>query len=251
VRFRYPPQSLGQEKTTRSLYAVTVPAATNTQGTSASPQHIRRSDDPNTPNVTTYPLTGLVLEGRDVREQIERLTNWATRPQVPTDRTEPATSKLPDLVMTWGQGFVDVPVCLAKLQATYVRFEPDGTPTRAKVSVTLEQREVKQGATVRAGQPAPSGGRARSTANTANPPRPNAAPSRRQRRGARNPTSGGVPGRAVHLLAPGQTLPGLARDAYDEPGAWRALAAANDIDDPLRVRPGATLYLPARSELTR
>ena len=30
---------------------------------------------------------------------------------------------------------------------------------------------------------------------------------------------------------------------------WRPLAAANDIDDPIRLRVGATLILPAAAEL--
>ena len=70
-----------------------------------------------------------------------------------------------------------------------------------------------------------------------------------RRPGSQNPTSGGLPGRGQHLWEAGHSLPVLARDNYDDARAWRAIAATNGIDDPLRIRPGSSLYLPARSEL--
>lgn len=43
----------------------------------------------------------------------------------------------------------------------------------------------------------------------------------------------------------GQTLAGIAAAEYRDPGCWREIADANGIDDPLALRPGATLMLPA------
>ncbi|HEY2706303.1 MAG TPA: phage tail protein [Candidatus Dormibacteraeota bacterium] len=59
-----------------------------------------------------------------------------------------------------------------------------------------------------------------------------------------NPTSGGPPGHRVHVLAEGDTLHSVAFREYGEASAWRGLAAANGIDDPLRVAPGTRLQLP-------
>jgi hypothetical protein len=59
-----------------------------------------------------------------------------------------------------------------------------------------------------------------------------------------NPTSGGPPGRRMHLLAEGDTLHAVAFREYGDAAAWRDIAAANGIDDPLRVAPGTRLLLP-------
>jgi hypothetical protein len=65
-----------------------------------------------------------------------------------------------------------------------------------------------------------------------------------------NPTSGGLPGRAMHTFAAGDSIVRLAVRSYGDPSAWRAIAVANDLDDPLRLAPGRQLYLPGPGELT-
>ena len=45
-------------------------------------------------------------------------------------------------------------------------------------------------------------------------------------------------------LGPGQTLTHLAWQEYGDAGAWRAIADANDLDDPLAVVPGQMLHVP-------
>jgi hypothetical protein len=64
-----------------------------------------------------------------------------------------------------------------------------------------------------------------------------------------NPTSGGLPGRAMHTVVAGDSVIGLAVRNYGDPSAWRAIAVANGLDDPLRVEPGRELYLPGPGEL--
>ena len=64
-----------------------------------------------------------------------------------------------------------------------------------------------------------------------------------------NPTSGGLVPRRVHLLIDGDTLPGIAYQEYGDASMWRAVARANDIDDPLRLRAGRALLLPAGEDL--
>jgi nucleoid-associated protein YgaU len=46
------------------------------------------------------------------------------------------------------------------------------------------------------------------------------------------------------VLVEGQTLSALAGEVYGDPGAWRALAAHNRIDDPRRVPAGTALAVP-------
>jgi nucleoid-associated protein YgaU len=52
------------------------------------------------------------------------------------------------------------------------------------------------------------------------------------------------------VLADGENVIGVATEKYGAPSAWRAVAQANGIDDPLRVHPGQVLHLPGPSELT-
>ena len=47
----------------------------------------------------------------------------------------------------------------------------------------------------------------------------------------------------------GDSLASVAFAEYGDPTAWRALAAFNDIDDPLRVPTGSLLLLPTPEEL--
>lgn len=65
-----------------------------------------------------------------------------------------------------------------------------------------------------------------------------------------NPTSGGLPGRAMHTVTAGDSIVRLAVQTYGDPSAWRAVAVANGLDDPLRLEPGQELYLPGPGELS-
>jgi hypothetical protein len=64
-----------------------------------------------------------------------------------------------------------------------------------------------------------------------------------------NPTSGGLTPRRVHVLTAGDTLAGVAYAEYGDPALWRDVARVNQIDDPLRLRPGTRLLLPVADEL--
>nr|WP_244209970.1 LysM domain-containing protein [Streptomyces nanshensis] len=66
-----------------------------------------------------------------------------------------------------------------------------------------------------------------------------------------NPTSGALAARRVHRVGSGDSLASLAHREYGDAGAWRIIAEANGIDDPLRLAPGTQLLLPALDELTR
>ncbi|MGA3525517.1 CIS tube protein [Melissospora conviva] len=116
----------------------------------------------------------------------------------------------PWVVFHWG-GMVGFPAFVAGVTAKYTLFTPGGTPVRALCTVTLEEISGEQ-----AGQ---------------------------------NPTSGALAARDVHVVVAGDTLHSVAYRAYGRPGLWREIAEANEIDDPMRLRPGTRLLVPALEEI--
>jgi hypothetical protein len=102
---------------------------------------------------------------------------------------------------------------LTSFSVTYPLFDVDGTPLRATCSLTIEE----------AGVDAPG----------------------------QNPTSGSLEARSTHQVVAGDSLPLLAWREYGDPTAWRAIAEANEIDDPMILPPGAELLLPGLDEVAR
>lgn len=115
----------------------------------------------------------------------------------------------PLLRLHWG-GEPYFPGYLKEVTARFTLFSADGMPLRASVDVVLEE--------------------------TPDEPRP------------QNPTSGGVPDRRSVVLGAGDSLASLARQEYGDPNLWRALAAANGIDDPMQVPRGTGLVVPPLGE---
>jgi nucleoid-associated protein YgaU len=130
---------------------------------------------------------------------------------VPTE--ESAGQKKPSppiVVLHWG-AISSFPAFITSVSAKYTLFNGEGLPIRALVSVAMEEMP---------GEPF-----------------------------RQNPTSGSADVRRVHLTVAGDTLASVAYREYGDPTQWRALAAYNGIDDPLRVHTGTTLLLPAPEEL--
>jgi nucleoid-associated protein YgaU len=161
--------------------------------------------------IATVSFSDLIFDGKGVQETCDQLLYWSYPVSNAAGRAEPAKEQLPLLKFRWGN-FV-LTGMMHSVTVTYKRFSSRGTPTRASVSLTLYQATV---------------------------PRPGT-----------NPTSGGLPGRRTHVMTSGECLQAVATASYGTPGDWRPLAEANRIDDPLRVRPGAVLYLPGPGELAR
>jgi nucleoid-associated protein YgaU len=172
-------------------------------------------------------INNVYFTGLDTKPRCDQLLNWMSPGggllgQVVGAAVSALTggkvnlaSKLPQLTFMWGPpevGFVYT-VVLTSCRVDYIRFNAEGIPIRAKVDLTLQEQPSLLG----------------------NLPT--------------NPTSGGPAGRAAHVLTAGENLVQLATDTYGEPRHWRALAAANRIEDPLRVRPGDRIYLPSPDEL--
>ncbi|WP_328609381.1 LysM peptidoglycan-binding domain-containing protein [Amycolatopsis sp. NBC_00345] len=120
--------------------------------------------------------------------------------------------RLPILRFMWGFG-APLHNCLVNLEGVtvdYQRFDFTGTPVWAKLKLDLVEYSD-------------------------DPP-------------FTNPTSGGRPGRTKHVVTQGENVMQIANRAYGSPNAWRLVAEANGIDDPLRIKPGRTLALPPVDE---
>jgi hypothetical protein len=156
----------------------------------------------------------LYLTGPKTASYCEALIDWSY--PVPGAALKPGAQKSAKPVMlklTWGTAGIDYTVSMRQVNITYLRFVgATGEPIRAEVSIKLYSRfkERKPGA---------------------------------------NPTSGGPPGRKAHTLDSSECLASLATSNYGRPGAWRGIASANGIDDPLRVQPGTQVYLPEPEDI--
>jgi phage tail-like protein len=160
-------------------------------------------------------LPKMMIDGFKTLEYCERLLDWSYA-SIPDNAPQSNQAVLPDLEFTWGDLKIrdkkTIKVNITKVDINYERFNANAEPTRA--SVTLNLLLVDKATPVQ-----------------------------------QNPTSGGLPGRGGHLLVTGDTLAGIALDTYGNPASWRSLAVANEIDDPLRLRPGLSVYLPGHAEL--
>ncbi len=128
----------------------------------------------------------------------------------PTDGGSKPVSA-PIVFFGWGER-VYFPATVTRVNVTFTMFRPDGTPYRGIAELSLREYEVETG--------------------------------------KQNPTSGGLETRDAHQMRAGDTLLSVAYRAYGDPTLWRAIAHYNDIDDPMRVRPGTELFLPAVDELS-
>ncbi|GGP76328.1 CIS tube protein [Saccharothrix coeruleofusca] len=95
---------------------------------------------------------------------------------------------------------------LSSLSVDYSLFDVDGKPLRATCSLSIEE----------AGVDTPG----------------------------QNPTSGALEASRTHRVVAGDSLPQLAWREYGDATAWRVIAEANGIDDPLVLRPGTRLVVP-------
>jgi hypothetical protein len=146
--------------------------------------------------------------GGSIQDEVNKLLNW-TNPTEASRTTDRPNP--PTLTIFWGgHTRLAFQVYLATVSAQYTEFNFTGEPSRAKV--TCEFSEVP-GAVNR-----------------------------------QNPTSGGPAGRRTHLMTAGDSLHSIAHREYGKPALWRGLAAANGIDDPLRVPIGTSVLIPPRED---
>lgn len=112
----------------------------------------------------------------------------------------------PYVLFGWGQT-TTFTAYVQSVSIQYTMFRPNGEPYRAVATVQIEEVEVK---------------------------------TKRQ-----NPTSGGLSATRTRMVVTGDSLPLIAHSEYGDATLWRLIAEANCIDDPLRLRSGMELLLPA------
>lgn len=132
---------------------------------------------------------------------------------VPTDDSVGKKKPSPPLVVLHWGAITSFPAFITSVSAKYTLFSAEGIPIRAVCSVALEEM-------------------------------PN-EPWRQ------NPTSGGQAVRHSHTMLDGDSLASVAFAEYGDPTMWRAIAAYNSIDDPIRFGAGSVLQLPAPEELAQ
>jgi hypothetical protein len=125
----------------------------------------------------------------------------------------PGPGRPPHFTLSWGT-FQSFDAVCKQLSVTFLLFRADGTPTRAKATLSLMQvhKDVRSGG----GTPAAS----------------------------TNPTSRATHDQRSHVVREGDSLPSIAFAQLGDPTLWREIAEANGIDDPLRLRAGQTLTIP-------
>ncbi|MGW5050213.1 LysM peptidoglycan-binding domain-containing protein [Actinokineospora sp. NPDC004072] len=210
VNFDFNPEKISIRRSTSYLTRAVMVAVHDPVGASAS---IPRKSE--APEIT---LSKITFEGLTAKLRCDQLLRWMNPfPGFDAPGIGGATleTALPLLTFQWGPPMVAFmyDVRLLNLTINYVRFDVTGIPLRAEVDMKLRQQ-------------------------------PSALASL-----PTNPTSGGLPGRASHTVAEGETLISIATTRYGRPGLWRRIAEVNGITDPSRVRPGRTLYLPNPGEL--
>lgn len=140
-----------------------------------------------------------------VKEKVEGLLSCCEVTRASIDAQQPCT---PWVFFQWGSfSTASFIAYVQSVQATYTLFHSSGTPIRATCDLTITQIPVAT-----KGQ---------------------------------NPTSGALEVNRSHRIVAGDTLQSLAWREYGDATAWRAIARANRIDDPMRLAVGMELLIPA------
>ena len=117
---------------------------------------------------------------------------------------------MPRLLFEWGEFRPDFELVATALDVRYEMFLANGTPVRAKVKLTLKSYETEK-----------------------------------KRQDASQDNALHSPDHArIYTVRRGDNLSLISQHAYDTPTEWRRIAEYNDIEDPLRLEPGARLLLP-------
>ena len=160
------------------------------------------------PRVTTLTLlldTSLAGPGTSIKDQGNALLKM-----METGGSAPAP---PFVTFLWGS--VELPKSVpVSLTIQYILFHPNGEPIRATVDIELAQAEQATSA----------------SSGTANAPT--------------NPTTRSKRGVTMHTVGDGDSLASIAYEVYGDPNGWRAIADANGIDDPMKLRRGRRLTIP-------
>jgi hypothetical protein len=122
----------------------------------------------------------------------------------------------PMVTFVWGNSTVPFKAVVDNLSVQYTLFRADGTPVRAQAQLSLIQADKAMDKSSGKGHSKPQ-----------------------------NPTTRAQPGLGSHTVRDGDSLASIAFAHYRDPTRWRAIAEANGIDDPLRLKRGTVLSIPS------
>ena len=149
--------------------------------------------------------------GDDVRNQTNKLLEYVEMQGIAYIDFSSYTGSLnqpPFAAFEWGNfRFLGV---ITSVKLEFVKFLPDGTPIRAKATVSFKEFKHRK---LYAGQ---------------------------------NPSSGEGPDQRLWEVSAGDRLDSIAAQVYGDATLWRLIAQHNDIIDPLTLQPGQSLHIPAR-----
>jgi hypothetical protein len=128
-------------------------------------------------------------------------------PDLPGYNKKLNNGRPPYVEFHWGK-LKSFKAVITKADITFDFFSSEGVPLRARVGLTLQQF-------------APDDAFLR-----------------------QNPTSGTPQPHRVHRIQRGETLDRISARYYGDATRWRSLATANNIEDPLAIRPGSLLTVP-------
>lgn len=154
----------------------------------------------------------LVFDTTDVGTTVTSYTDQVMKlmdidPNLSGTNTDTANARPPTVTFHWGD-LHSFPAVITSASLSFTYFASNGTPLRAKIQLSLTQ--YKDAASF----------------------------------ASQNPTSGTPRPHRVHRVQPGETLDRISARYYGDSTKWRQLAAANGIEDPLALRPGALLAVP-------
>lgn len=160
--------------------------------------------EPYTMQLQIFLDSSMTPSGTTVQDEVEALLSCCEVTLASLAADQPCT---PWVFFQWGSfSTVSFIAYVQSVQATYTLFNPSGTPIRATCDLTITQIPL-----LTQGQ---------------------------------NPTSGALEASRTHRIVAGDTLASLAWREYGDATAWRAIAQANDIDDPMRLPAGTELLIP-------
>ncbi|MCX4882242.1 MULTISPECIES: LysM peptidoglycan-binding domain-containing protein [unclassified Streptomyces] len=149
-------------------------------------------------------LDATATHDKSVERAVEKLMKACVPTPASLGRKKPAS---PWVRFEWGTArTTSFDGVMSSLSVTYTLFDVDGTPLRATCALSIEEASV-------------------------DPP-------------GQNPTSGARTARSTHTVVAGDSLALLAWREYGDATAWRAIAEANGIDDPMALVPGTELVVP-------
>jgi hypothetical protein len=146
------------------------------------------------------------IKRSDVRKHTDKI--WALT-YVDPDLKDPKTKKSrpPMVRFQWGKSWTFDAV-ITSISQHFTLFLSDGTPVRAKLSVTFQQ--IKDGKKLK----------------------------------PQNPTSGGTGGERVWTVSASDTLAWIAFKSYGDSTVWRRIADANRLANVRQLVPGTVLVIP-------